>query len=235
MSLNRGAYGSICIEWNCVKIPSVEVFKINEENDDLLTWKSRRRNSAFSPYRPVTILTNLQRGNIETTQTVQVMPDEFTFHSKAAMGELNVNDFTPDFYVDELDDNSLTPLMWAANYGQLPTVKLLIQKSANVNAEGEVGETPLLLASSGGHHEVCRLLLNSGANPNHIDHQGNTALMYAAHCDSAHCVSELIEFGADVSATNWENMSAYTIAVKKGSRKAQIVIEKHLLRLLEPS
>lgn len=69
---------------------------------------------------------------------------------------------------------------------------------------------------------MCRLLLNSGANPNHIDHQGNTALMYAAHCDSAHCVSELIEFGADVSATNWENMSAYTIAVKKGSRKGNV-------------
>ena len=34
-----------------------------------------------------------------------------------------------------MDSDGFTPLMWAANYGQLPTVRLLIQHRANVTAE----------------------------------------------------------------------------------------------------
>ena len=40
-----------------------------------------------------------------------------------------------DVDVDEVDSNGFTPVMWAASYGQLPTVKLLIQHRANINME----------------------------------------------------------------------------------------------------
>ena len=43
--------------------------------------------------------------------------------------------------------------------------------------------------------------------------------MYAAYNDSAHCVSELLENGADITEKNLDGASAYTIAVNKGSKK----------------
>lgn len=41
--------------------------------------------------QPVTVLTNLQRGNIQT-QTNQAEPDDITLHNRAAMGELSAQD-----------------------------------------------------------------------------------------------------------------------------------------------
>ena len=40
-----------------------------------------------------------------------------------------------DTCVDETDENGMTPLMWAASYGQVPTVRLLLQKRANIDFE----------------------------------------------------------------------------------------------------
>ncbi|KAG7156910.1 Ankyrin repeat family A protein 2-like, partial [Homarus americanus] len=178
--------------------------------DDMDLWDSHARRSAFSPYRPVTVLTNLQRGNIQT-QTTQAEPDDFTLHNRAAMGELSADDLR-EIDVDEMDSSGFAPIMWAAYYGQLPTVRLLIQNRAKVNIEGEDGETALLLAASNGHHEIIKLLISFSADPNHVDHMGNTALMYAAHNDHSHCANELLEHGADITATNVAGSSAFSIA-----------------------
>lgn len=45
----------------------------------------------------MTVLTNLQRGNIQT-QTSQVEPDDFTLHNLAAMGELSARDLRGVLY-----------------------------------------------------------------------------------------------------------------------------------------
>ncbi|XP_045617918.1 ankyrin repeat family A protein 2 isoform X2 [Procambarus clarkii] len=205
----------------------------DDTGDDIDLWDSHTRRSAFSPYRPVTVLTNLQRGNIQT-QTTQAEPDDFTLHNRAAMGELSADDLR-DIDVDELDSNGFSPIMWAAYYGQLPTVKLLIQNRAKVDMEGEDGETAVLLAATNGHHEIIKLLISYGADPNHIDHMGNSALMYAAHNDNSHCANELLEHGADITATNVAGSSAFSIAVTRGSKQVQVIMERHILKLLEPS
>ncbi|KAK8750314.1 hypothetical protein OTU49_014774 [Cherax quadricarinatus] len=201
--------------------------------DEMDPWESHTRRSAFSPYRPVTVLTNLQRGNIQT-QAAQIEPDDFTLHNRAAMGELSADDLR-DIDVDELDSNGFSPIMWAAYYGQLPTVKLLIQNRAKVNLEGEDGETALLLAASNGHHEIIKLLISFGADPNHVDHMGNSALMYAAHNDHSHCANELLDHGVDITTTNVAGTSAFSIAVARGSKQVQLIMERHILKLLEPS
>lgn len=235
------------------------VVKEEDVENDIELWDSHPRRSAFSPYRiaedlestgqgreayqqfmknrvatrPVTVLTNLQRGNIQT-QTTQVQPEEITFHTRSAMGEVSPDDLI-DVEIDEVDGNGFTPIMWAASYGQLPTVKLLMQHRANINQEGEDGETPLLLAASNGHHEIVKLLINCGADPNHVDHMGNTALMYTAHNDHSHCANELLEHGADITMTNVAGTTAFNICVTRGTKQVQLVMERHLLKLLEPS
>ncbi|XP_068202611.1 ankyrin repeat family A protein 2-like isoform X2 [Palaemon carinicauda] len=209
------------------------VVKEEEVENDGELWDSHPRRSAFSPYRPVTVLTNLQRGNIQT-QTTQVQPEEITLHTRAAMGELSPEDLV-GIDVDEVDSNGFSPVMWAASYGQLPTVKLLVQHNANICLEGEDGETALVLAATNGHHEIVKLLIECGSDPNHIDHMGNSALMYSAHSDHSHCANELLEHGADITLTNVSGLSAFAICVARSSKQVQLVMERHLLKLFEPS
>lgn len=49
----------------------------------------------------------------------------------------NVDNVT-DVNVDDMDGNGFSPLMWSAYYGQLPTVRLLIQHQAKINLEVRV-------------------------------------------------------------------------------------------------
>jgi ankyrin repeat protein len=53
--------------------------------------------------------------------------------------------------------------MWAAAYGQAPTVSLLLRHGAEINAHGQEQETALHLAAARGHHDVARILIASGA------------------------------------------------------------------------
>lgn len=56
--------------------------------------------------------------------------------------------------------------MWAAGYGQLGSVKLLLKHGANPNFKGPHRETPLHFSAAHGHHDVVKLLLNNNADPN---------------------------------------------------------------------
>ena len=71
--------------------------------------------------------------------------------------------------INELDENGMTPLMWASAFNQAITVAFLLERGAQCNIVASKGETSLLLASSGGHHQVVHDLLESGADVDHID------------------------------------------------------------------
>ncbi|CAG0879682.1 unnamed protein product [Darwinula stevensoni] len=185
--------------------------------------------SAFSPYRPSTLLTNMSRGNVRA-ECPHINPNDFSLYQRAAQGELSL-DTIPEM-IDATDGGGLTLLMWASAYGQLLTVQMLLKKGADVCKQGKNGETALMLACSGGHVDVTRVLLTSGASHNVADTHGNTALMYAAHADSPHCVSMLLKAGANIMDTNLKGDSAYGIAVKRRSSLAQTVMEQYLLSML---
>src|ERR1035441_2173390 len=71
-------------------------------------------------------------------------------------------------------------LFGAAEDGDLPRVKALIEAKADVNAKMNYGATALLVASQEGHLEVVRTLLGAGANPNAKAETGDTALLQAS-------------------------------------------------------
>lgn len=189
------------------------------------------RKSAFSPYKPTTVLTNLQRGNIET-QTPCFIPDPST-HQLAAQGELVLSDDISDSSLDEPDKDGLTPLMWASYYGQVPIVNELLTRGVNINAETSRGENALLLASCNGHSDIVRILLEHKMDVDHVDEHGNTALMYTAYNNHAHSAQELLQHNADITKENLYGDTAFAIAVTKGSRQVQIILERYLLQVLE--
>ncbi|XP_037083507.1 ankyrin repeat family A protein 2-like [Pollicipes pollicipes] len=186
-------------------------------------------------YKPATtILTNLQRGNVQA-EVVSVEPGQLTLHQRAGMGDLSLLDLQEAAGVDEPDELGYSSLMWAAAYGQVPTVRLLLEQNAAVSRQGPDGETPLIMATSNGHYEIARLLINAGADVNHADENGNTALMFAAFSNSPHSVHELLFSGADITATNVNGESALSIAVNRASQLAQVVLERYMMAQVLPA
>lgn len=56
-----------------------------------------------------------------------------------------------------------TLLIYAAAHGHTETVKMLVDRGADVNAADVTGWTPLHAAAYGGHPEIIRFLLGRGA------------------------------------------------------------------------
>jgi len=96
-----------------------------------------------------------------------------------------------------------TPLVTAAERGNIREVASLIADGANVNQQDSWGETALMKASTLGHWKCVGLLLDRGANVNVKDGDGETALDWVARQNNRgcqECLDLLICHGADVNA-----------------------------------
>jgi ankyrin repeat protein len=72
-----------------------------------------------------------------------------------------------------------TPLMFAAQQGDVDSARILLSGGANPNEvrpKSGNSYTPLIIASAMGHADVAELLLDKGANPNAVDARGYTSL-----------------------------------------------------------
>lgn len=174
-----------------------------------------------------TALTNLQRGNVK--QENLILPYERTIHELAAQGELYKIE---PHGVDTLDSNNMTPLIWAAGYGQEPTVENLLRSGANPNHKAKNGETALMLASSQGFLPIVRVLICFGANLDDVDDLGNSALMYASYQDRSSVIQELLKMGARIATLNIYGQSAYGIALSQRNHSAKASFESHILSML---
>jgi ankyrin repeat protein len=105
------------------------------------------------------------------------------------------------------DQKETTPLMYAAAFGSLDAMKILVEAGADVNATNALAVSPLLWCA--GDLEKVRLLVSKGADVNARSKQGQTPLLIAASHDGAsEIVKLLISKGADVSARGFMNTTA---------------------------
>ena len=72
-----------------------------------------------------------------------------------------------------------TPLMFAAQAGDLDSVRILLEAGADVHEGTPDDGSPLVLASFNGHEKVALFLLEKGADPNATDGYGITPLHWA--------------------------------------------------------
>lgn len=221
---------------------SQSIYSITKREDDRLPDKHQQ--STFWPSKPervapgakaTTILTNLQRGNIPTQNITTTYISDI--YQRAGQGDLHARDL--EHYlretggqIDMPDNNGLSLLMWAAAYGQSPTVQLLINHGANVNQVGMECESPLHLAASNGSHDMVSFLVRAGAAVDAVDENACTALMFAAINNHPHAANELLVNGADYTCQNINGDRAYNLAVKYGSRACQTVLENNILAAL---
>lgn len=72
-----------------------------------------------------------------------------------------------------------TPLIYASAGNRVDIARLLIAKSANVNAAAENGTTALMMAAREGHLAMALLLLEHGADGKYVSPYGHSALSLA--------------------------------------------------------
>ncbi|KAL9134056.1 MAG: hypothetical protein Q9175_004768 [Cornicularia normoerica] len=93
-----------------------------------------------------------------------------------------------------------SPIYYASLAGVFESVKMLIERSMDVNAQGGRYGNTLQAASYRGHIDIVRLLLDNGANVNAQGGRYGNALQTASDCEDIDIVRLLLDNGADVNA-----------------------------------
>ncbi len=131
------------------------------------------------------------------------------------------------------DEEGITPLCFAAMWGNAATVKLLLAHGEKVDRpETQTGTTPLFCAawSSPNNYRtaIVETLLAAGADPNARERSnGKTALMWAAYHRQMAMVRSLILHGASVNVKDKNGMTALMLAAVTGSRSVVAFLLAH--------
>ncbi|XP_043909846.1 DNA-binding protein RFXANK [Protopterus annectens] len=194
----------------------------------------REKNTASTPLKHPTTLTNRQRGN-----EVSALPatlDTLTIHQLAAHGEKSqLCEILQkgDHLLNKADERGFTPLMWAAAFGEIAVVRYLLDKGADPSILAMERESALSLASNGGYTDIVTILLEKGVDINVYDWNGGTPLLYAVRGNHVKCVEALLAHGADLTMEADSGYTPMDLAVALGYKKVQQVIENHILKLLQ--
>ncbi|XP_061046166.1 DNA-binding protein RFXANK isoform X2 [Eubalaena glacialis] len=199
-----------------------------------------------------TTLTNRQRGN-----EVSALPatlDSLSIHQLAAQGELSqlkehlrkalgrvgrgasqwYHPLLPgDNLINKPDERGFTPLIWASAFGEIETVRFLLEWGADPHILAKERESALSLASTGGYTDIVGLLLERDVDINIYDWNGGTPLLYAVRGNHVKCVEALLARGADLTTEADSGYTPMDLAVALGYRKVQQVIENHILKLFQ--
>ncbi|KAG8174678.1 hypothetical protein JTE90_027148 [Oedothorax gibbosus] len=110
------------------------------------------------------------------------------------------------------------------------TVRLLVEKGANVNAKDIEGYTALHLAVTEKRLEIVRELIKSGANVNAEEYENKcTPLHLACMVGKVEIVKELVEAGAEIEQADKFGMTAMDYA--KNSKEVTEVLKKEIDRI----
>lgn len=118
----------------------------------------------------------------------------------------------------EIIDYQRTPLMLAAEEGDIKQVKRRLKK--DVGMQDLVGKTALMYAAQAGKDGVCRILLDMEARM--VCKKGKTALIYATEAGADVCVELLAKYEAKMQSNDQRTALMFAI-IKKNARAVQIL------------
>jgi ankyrin repeat protein len=128
--------------------------------------------------------------------------------------------------VDAADTRRNAPLHYAAMFGSVESIRVLLEAGAKVDARNGVEATPLILAAGDG--EKVKLLVEAGADVNAVSKLGRTPLITAAaRIGSAPAVALLLARGARTAPADMIGYDALAAAANSANTPvARLLIEK---------
>jgi ankyrin repeat protein len=134
---------------------------------------------------------------------------------------------TPDVNVIENGTQQRNALHMAAIFNQPRNISLLLRAGVNRHAVTDKGFSPLVAACISGSAEAVKVLLDEGdQDPNSRDSYQNTPLHAAVMNGHVGVIRELLEHGADPSATTVDGWTPLTAALfKKNSEVTEILTQ----------
>ena len=120
------------------------------------------------------------------------------------------------------DNDGYTCLHYAADRDcSKEAFQAIITHGPDVNERNKNNTAALMTACKKGNTATINIIMNAGADPNIADNDGYTCLHYAADGDfSEKALQAMIGHGADVNATNKENVTALMTACSNGNAGA---------------
>ncbi|CAJ8052075.1 ankyrin repeat-containing protein [Burkholderia pseudomallei] len=134
----------------------------------------------------------------------------------------------PNVELDKEDKAGENALMLAALNGDLPLVKLLVDKGAEVSKKGW---SPLHYAATNGNDEVVKYLVDKSAYIDAASPNGTTPLMMAARGNHGSTVTLLLEQGADPALKNQLGITALDFAKHYNAPDATAILSKRTVRI----
>lgn len=118
--------------------------------------------------------------------------------------------------------------VWAARYGLVDMMRLLIGSGLSSEETDACGRTMLHLCSNYGHSEACLFLLGKGASPRKTDDRGRTPMHLAAR-NGHHSVCEILidRYPLGVNALDRNDESPLHLAVRYGRNSAVGLLIAH--------
>ncbi|XP_068104500.1 inversin [Hyperolius riggenbachi] len=122
----------------------------------------------------------------------------------------------PELEMNRTDKYGGTALHAASLSGQISTVRILLEHSAQVDAADVMKHTPLFRACEMGHREVIYTLIKGGAKVHLVDKDGRSALHWAALGGNANVCQILIENNINPNAQDYEGRTPLQCAAYGG-------------------
>jgi hypothetical protein len=126
-------------------------------------------------------------------------------------------------YVDILDDDGGTPLIWAVFNRNMVIIKLLVEAGTKIDHADNWGWTSLHYAACHNATEILELLLDHKANINETNSEGRTPLHIAAIHGNEESVKLLLERGANYHLTSKDNQTPVQLAQAKYPKLAKMI------------
>jgi ankyrin repeat domain-containing protein 50 len=120
-----------------------------------------------------------------------------------------------------------TPLIISAEMGDDTTVRLLLEKGANVYAKDSNGWTAVFWSAGKGHEAVVRLLLEHNAKVDSKLSNGRTALHWAAKNGHEAVVRLLLDHNAEINAKDSNGRTALHWAAENGHEGVVLLLLDH--------
>jgi ankyrin repeat protein len=112
----------------------------------------------------------------------------------------------PEIKIESMDSVNVSPLSYAATFGDIDCIRILLDNGANINSEDINSWTPLFYAVQYGKIDAVKLLIDRGANILKKNKFGNTLLHLACKRNNYDMVKFLLEIGAAKTINDRDNV-----------------------------